>query len=415
MNFELFIAKRIHFSKSKGEKRASAPAIKIAVAGVSIGLAAMIIALSVVIGFKKEVRNKVVGFGSHIQITNLQNNSSYETLPVCINSELLDGLQGLNGVKHAQIFSTKPGIIKTDDAFQGVVLKGVGRDYDWEFFKQNMVAGSIINPDDTINSNQAILSKDIANKLNLKVGESFICYFVGENVRLRKFYISGIYQTNFEDYDKLFVVTDIELIRRLSNWEEDEVSGIELLVDDYNNLDQMQKTVFLEMMPYRDRKDNTMLARSIKEMNPMIFNWLDLLDMNVVVIVVLMFAISIFTMISGLLIIILERTNMIGLLKTLGARNYGIRKIFLYVSSFLIIKGMLIGNVIALALLFIQDHFGLIKLDAEKYYMSEVPVDINFFYILLINIGTLLLSMLVMIGPSYLIAKISPVKSLRFE
>ncbi len=415
MNLELFIAKRIHFSKEKGEKRTSSPAIKIAIAGVAIGLAAMILALSIVVGFKKEVRNKVVGFGAHIQITNLHNNSSYETLPICISPELRTQLESTEGVKHLQAFSTKPGIIKTDSAFQGIILKGVGKDYDWDFFKKNMIEGTVINPNDTTISNQVILSKNIASKLNLKTGDSFLCYFVGENVRYRKFNITGIYSTNFEDYDKMFVITDIELIRRLNNWDEDEASGVELLVTDYDNLDKIQQNVFLEMMTYRDRKENTLLTRSIKELNPMIFGWLDLLDTNVVVIIVLMFAISIFTMISGLLIIILERTNMIGMLKTLGARNYNIRKVFLYVSSFLILKGMLWGNIIALAVLFIQKYFGVIKLDAEKYYMSEVPVDINFLYIILINVGTLVLSMLVMIIPSYLIAKISPAKSIRYE
>jgi lipoprotein-releasing system permease protein len=415
MNLELFIAKRIHFSKEKGEKRTSSPAIKIAIAGVAIGLAAMILALSIVVGFKKEVRNKVVGFGAHIQITNLHNNSSYETLPICISPELRTQLESTEGVKHLQAFSTKPGIIKTDSAFQGIILKGVGKDYDWDFFKKNMIEGAVINPNDTTISNQVILSKNIASKLNLKTGDSFLCYFVGENVRYRKFNITGIYSTNFEDYDKMFVITDIELIRRLNNWDEDEASGVELLVTDYDNLDKIQQNVFLEMMTYRDRKENTLLTRSIKELNPMIFGWLDLLDTNVVVIIVLMFAISIFTMISGLLIIILERTNMIGMLKTLGARNYNIRKVFLYVSSFLILKGMLWGNIIALAVLFIQKNFGVIKLDAEKYYMSEVPVDINFLYIILINVGTLVLSMLVMIIPSYLIAKISPAKSIRYE
>ena len=415
MNLELFIAKRIHFGKSQGEKRASSPAIKIAIAGVAIGLAAMILALSIVIGFKTEVRNKVVGFGSHIQISNLSNNSTYETQPVCVSPELVNLLESTTGVKHVETFATKPGIIKTDSAFQGIILKGVGNDYDWGFFKQNIISGSVINPDDTVHANQAILSKNIASKLNLKTGDSFLCYFIGDNVRFRKFHVTGIYSTNFEDYDKLFVVTDINLIRKLNNWEEDEASGIELLVKDYNKLDEIQQNVFVEMMTYRDRKDNTFLTRSIKEMNPMIFNWLDLLDMNVIVIIVLMFLISVFTMISGLLIIILERTNMIGMLKTLGARNYSIRKTFLYVSSFLILKGLFWGNTIAITILVIQKYFGLIKLDPDTYYVSEMPVDINILYILLINLGTLFLSMLMMIGPSYLIARISPAKSIRFE
>ncbi|MBD8387203.1 ABC transporter permease [Dysgonomonas sp. BGC7] len=415
MNLELFIAKRIHFGGNKGEKKASSPAIKIAIAGVAIGLAAMILALSIVIGFKKEVRNKVVGFGSHIQITNLNNSSSYETQPICVDSQLISRLKAIEGVEHVQTYSTKPGIIKTDSSFQGVILKGVGADYDWSFFEHNMVNGDIINVNDTSNTNQAILSQNIANKLHLKTGDSFICYFVGEKVRYRKFTITGIYSTNFEDYDKLFVVTNINLIRKLNEWDEDEASGLELLVNDYDKLDKIYGDVFLNMMAYRDHKDNTLLSRSIKELNPMIFSWLDLLNMNVVVIIVLMFAISIFTMISGLLIIILERTNMIGMLKTLGARNYSIRKTFLYVSSFLILKGMFYGNFIALAILLIQKYFGIIKLDPDKYYMSEVPVDINIVYILLLNIGTLFFSILAMIGPSYLIAKISPSKSIRFE
>lgn len=415
MNLELFIAKRIHFGGNKGEKKASSPAIKIAIAGVAIGLAAMILALSIVIGFKKEVRNKVVGFGSHIQITNLNNSSSYETQPICISPELISKLKNIEGVEHVQSYSTKPGIIKTDSSFQGIILKGVGIDYDWSFFKHNMVNGDIINVNDTSSTNQAIVSQNIANKLHLKTGDSFICYFVGEKVRYRKFTITGIYSTNFEDYDKLFVVTNINLIRKLNEWDEDEASGLELLVNDYDKLDKIYGNVFLNMMAYRDHKDNTLLSRSIKELNPMIFSWLDLLNMNVVVIIVLMFAISIFTMISGLLIIILERTNMIGMLKTLGARNYSIRKTFLYVSSFLILKGMFYGNFIALAILLIQKYFGIIKLDPDKYYMSEVPVDINIIYILLLNIGTLFFSILAMIGPSYLIAKISPSKSIRFE
>lgn len=417
MNLELFIAKRIHFGGQKGEKRASSPAIKIAIAGVAIGLAAMIIALSIVIGFKKEVRNKVIGFGSHIQIANLANSNSYETHPLCISPELIAELHNISGVKHIQEYATKPGIIKTDSAFQGVVMKGVGQDYDWDFFKKNLVEGTILNLNDTIAANEAILSKDIANKLNLKLDDDFIICFVQDAnyIPVRKLKIVGIYNTNFEDYDKMFVITDIRHIRRLNQWEADEASGLEIIVDDFDKLKEIHQNVFIEMMPYRDRKGNTFLARSITELNPNIFSWLDLLDMNVVVIIILMFAISIFTMISGLLIIILERTSMIGMLKTLGARDYSIRKVFLYVSSFLIIKGMLWGNIIAIALLVVQDKYGLIKLDAEKYYMAEVPVDINILYIVLINIGTLLLSILAMIGPSYLVAKISPAKSLRFE
>lgn len=417
MNLELFIAKRIHFSKEKGDKRASSPAIKIAIAGIAIGLTAMIIALAVVIGFKKEIRNKVVGFGSHIQITNLANSSTYETHPIVVNNELRSELQNTEGILHVQTYATKPGIIKTDSAFQGVILKGVGLDYDWDFFKHNLEEGAVLNLNDSATVNDAIISQYMADKLGLKLGDSFYIHFVKDAsyIPTRKLTITGIYNTNFESYDKLFVISDIRIINRLNGWEDDEYSGIELLVKDYDKLDEIKQDVFFKMMTYRDRNENTFLTRSIKELNPMIFSWLDLLDMNVVVIIILMFAISIFTVISGLLIIILERTNMIGMLKTLGARNYSIRKVFLYVSSFLILKGMAWGNIIALVLLFIQKQFGVIKLDADNYYMSEVPVDINILYIVLINIGVLVLAMLAMIGPSYLIAKISPAKSLRFE
>jgi lipoprotein-releasing system permease protein len=282
-----------------------------------------------------------------------------------------------------------------------------------------MVDGSIINPQDTSVTNQVIISKNIASKLHLKTGDSFIAYFVGErNVEersARKFNITGIYSTNFEEYDKLFVVTDLSLIQRLNRWEPGQVSGIELLVKDYDKLEETAQEVYFDLMTYRDKDDNTLLARSIKDLNPMIFSWLDLLDMNVWVIIGLMFVISVFTMISGLLIIILERTNMIGMLKTLGSRNFSIRKTFLYVASFLILKGMFWGNIIALSILLIQKYFGVIKLNPDNYYVSEMPVDINIFYILLINIGTLVLSVVAMIGPSYMIAKISPAKSIRFE
>lgn len=417
MNLELFIARKIHFNKNKEEKKVSAPAIKIATAGVAIGLTAMILSVSIVIGFKKEVRSKVIGFGSHIQITNFNNNNSYETKPICVNKELIQQLKQTPGVKHLDLFATKPGIIKTEESFQGIVLKGVDKEYDWDFFKQNLVEGKIFDVSDTGTNNPALISQNTASKLKLKTGDSFITYFVENrsNIRARKFTITGLYNTNFEDYDNMFVITDITLIKRLNDWDEDEVSGIELLVSDYNKLDEVKSKVFFEMMSYRDRKDNTLFTRSIKEMNPMIFDWLELLDMNVWVIIGLMMAISVFTMISGLLIIILERTNMIGILKTLGARSASIRKTFLYVSTFIVLKGMLWGNIIGITLLLIQKNTGFIKLDPNTYYVSEVPIDFNVPFIIILNLGTLFISVLMMVGPSYLIARITPAKTIRYE
>lgn len=414
MNLELFIAKRIHFAKKDGSKQVSTPAIKIAIAGVAIGLAAMILSISIVIGFKKEVRNKVVGFGSHIQIENYDNNTSYETFPILAEDSLVNAIKQMPGIKHVERYTNREGIIKTDKDFQGVIFKGVADDYNWDFFKQNLVEGNIINLTDS-SGNQVILSKVIADKLQLKVGDSFLAYFLQENIQARKFSIAGIYNTNFDDYDKLYVITNQTLLQQLNKWNEHQVSGLEILVDDYNKLDDIKSDVFLEMITYQDRDGNTLYTRSIKDINPSIFSWLDLLDTNVVVIIILMFIVSCFTMVSGLLIIILERTSMIGILKAMGHSNQNIRKTFLYISVFLVLKGMLWGNTIALLVIGIQKALGIIKLDPNTYYVSEMPVTFNILYIILINVGTLLISVLMMVGPSYLIAKISPAKSIRFE
>jgi len=414
MNFELYIAKRIHFGGDK-KKKVSSPAIKIAVTGIALGLAAMILSVCIVIGFKQEIRDKVVGFSSHIQITSFGGNTSYETHPICINDTILNGLKGMNEIKHVDVYATKPGIIKTDNDFQGIVMKGVDSDYDWTFFQQNLIEGEIVNVSDSASSNEVIISKYVGDKLNLKLGDSFLTYFIPEPIKARKFVIKGIYSTNYTDYDKLFLVGDINTIRALNSWDADQASGMELYLNDFNELDSVRYKLFFEMASYRDRLGNAFLTRTAKDINPMIFNWLQLLDMNVWVIIILMLAVSGFTMISGLLILILERTNMIGILKALGAKNISIRKVFLYVSSFLIIRGLIWGNIIALAICFIQKEFGLIKLDPAVYYISEMPIHLNIFYILLINLGAFLVSMLMMVGPSYLIAKISPAKSIKFE
>jgi lipoprotein-releasing system permease protein len=414
LNLELFIAKKIYFKGDEKEK-ISSPAIKIAVAGIAIGLAAMVLSVCIVVGFKKEIRDKVIGFGSHIQIASYDNNMSYETHPIRLTDSLLTILNNNPEIEHTEIFATKSGIIKTDSDFQGVVLKGVGEDYDWSFFQKNITEGEVLHLSDTSFINQAIISKYIANRLNLKLGDSFITYFIQDPIKARKFTITGIYSTNFEDYDKLFVITDIGLIQKVSGWDKNQVTGIELRVKDYKRLGEIKQDLFFDMATYHDGDGNPLFTSSIEEMNPMIFGWLSLLDMNVWVIIILMLAVSGFTMISGLLILILERTNMIGILKALGARNYSIRKIFLYISSFLILKGMLWGNVIALGICILQKVFGIIKLDPSTYYVSEMPVYLNPLYIVLVNIGALVVSLLMMIGPSYLIAKISPAKSIKFE
>ncbi len=415
MNAELFIAKRIYEGDKKNDKRVSSPAIRIAIAGIALGLAVMIVAVCIIVGFKKEVRAKVIGFGSHIQITSFESNASYEHTPIAVSDTLLAQLKANQAINHVQEFITKPGIIKTDDDFMGVILKGVSEDYDWQFFRKNLREGNVIEPDDTITANRAIISREIADKLLLKRGDSFTCYFVQDPVRARRFLIAGIYETNFEDYDKLYIITEREVLARLNDWDDDMVSGIEVLVKDYDKLDMTAQELYFEMASHKDRLGNVFYTRSIKDINPMIFNWLDLLDMNVWVIIILMLVVSGFTMISGLLIIILERTHMIGILKSMGARDFSIRKVFLYLSAFLIGQGMLWGNVIALLFCFIQERWQLLKLDPSTYYLSAVPVDINPLYIVLLNVGTLIVSLLMMIGPSYLVAQIRPAKSIQFE
>jgi len=414
MNLELFIAKKIHFSKDAG-RQVTPPAVRIAMIGIALGLAVMILSVAIIIGFKKEVSNKVIGFGSHIQISNFDNNSSYETVPVAVSDSLLDALKAYPGIKHAEIFATKLGILKTDTDFHGIILKGIGKDFDWSFFEKNMKEGTAFSLPTDNSTTDVIISRHLCNLLNLKLGDSFLSYFIQDNIRARRFHISGIYDTGFLDYDKLFVIADIRQVQRLNEWESDQVSGVELLVNDYSELDKIAENLYFDMAEKRDRNGNMFLTHSIKDLNPMIFNWLDILDINVVVILILMIAVAGFTMISGLIIIILERTNMIGILKALGQNNTSIRKIFLYVSFFLIGKGMIWGNIIGLAICGIQSHFRILTLDPSIYYLDAVPIDLSLLSLLLLNIGTLIISMLMMLGPSYIITKVDPARSIRFE
>ncbi len=415
MNTEFFIAKRVYFSKD-GEKKVSPPAVRIAIASIALGLMIMILAVGIVIGFKKEVRNKVVGFGSHIQISYFDNNSSYETQPIVISDSLINNvILKTPNVSHVQRFATKPGIMKTDENFYGIILKGVDTDYDWDFFKQNLIRGTVLSIDPDTISSSVIISKTMADKMLLDVGDSFFTYFIQDEMRARKFHIAGIYQTNFIEYDKLFILADIKQVRKLNMWDDDQVSGVEILVRDYDQLDQTTDHLYLNMVNLHDRNNNIFYTRSIKQLNPMIFAWLGVLDTNVAIIIVLMLLVSGFSMISGLLIIILERANMIGILKSLGENNMNIRKIFLYISAFIIGKGLFWGNLIGVSLCLIQKYFGIFKLNPETYYVSTVPISINIWHIIALNIGTLLLSLLILVGPSYLITRISPAKSIRFD
>lgn len=415
MNWKLFVARRIYGSQ-EGEKEVSRPAVLIATWGIAIGLAVMIVAVAVVIGFKHQVRNKVVGIGSDITITHFDAQKSYETVPVAASDSLLEALKAMEGVKHVQRYSTKPGMIMTEDNFLGMVLKGVSEEYDWEFLKNHLQEGEIPVFSDTASTNRTLISRTIANKLHLKVGDKLYTYYIeGDNVRARRLSVAGIYQTNFALYDDLFLLTDLYTVNRLNSWKPDQVSGIELEVTDYNRLEEIKEDIRTQIDASSDSYGSTYYTQTVEESNPQIFAWLDLLDMNVWVILILMTGVAGFTMISGLLIIILERTNMIGVLKALGADNLAIRQVFLSFSVLLIGKGMLWGNLIGLAFVGIQSAFHPFKLDPVTYYVDSVPVEFNIWWWVLLNVCTLLVSVLMLVGPSYLITRIHPAKSIRFE
>ena len=414
MSLSLFIARRI-YRESDGGKQVSRPAVLIAMAGIAIGLAVMIIAVAVVIGFKSEVRNKVIGFGSHIQITNLDAVSSYETHPIVVGDSMMTALADYPEISHVQRFSTKPGMIKTDDAFQGMVLKGVGPEFDPHFIKEYLVEGEIPVFSDTASTNKVLVSRTIADKLHLKLGDKIYTYYIEDNVRARRLTVAGIYQTNFSAYDDLFLITDLYTVNRLNSWQKGQVSGMELEVNEYSRLEPVKEEIRARVDTQVDAYGGTYYTQTVEEVNPQIFAWLDLLDMNVWVILFLMTGVAGFTMISGLLIIILERTNMIGVLKALGADNFAIRKIFLSFSVFLIGRGMVWGNIIGVALCFIQSQFHLFKLDPATYYVDRVPIEFNIWIYLLLNVCTLLVSVLMLVGPSFLVTRIHPAKSIRFE
>ena len=415
MNWKLFIARRI-YKKNEGGREVSKPAVRIAMLGIAIGLAIMIVSIAVVIGFKHQVRDKVVGIGSDIVISNFEAQNTYETSPIVANDSLFAQLQTLEGVRHLQRYSTKPGMIMTDTDFEGMVLKGISTEYDLSFIKRHLIEGEIPLFTDTVASQQVLISQTNALKLKLKVGDKIYTYFVDDDhIRARRLTIAGIYQTNFTAYDDLFLISDLYTVNRLNNWKTDQVSGVEIQVKDYNKLEDVRELVHEKVDVQTDKYGGIYFTQSIEDLHPEIFAWLGLLDMNVWVILILMIGVAGFTMISGLLIIILERTNMIGVLKALGANNWSIRNIFLNFSMFLIGRGMLIGNVIGLLLCFLQYQFHIIKLDPSTYYVSYVPIEMNWGIFILLNICTFIVSVLMLIGPSYLIAHIHPAKSIRFE
>ena len=420
MNTELFIAKRL-FSAKETKKSISNAVVTIAIVGIALGMVVMILSIAIVTGFKQQVSEKVTGFASHIIISNYDINSSSETEPIRKNQNFYPNIKDIPGFKHIQVFALKAGIVKTKTDIQGVILKGIGSDFNWDFFKESLVEGKIFEVNEDIKNDSVIISKHIATLLKLKVDAPLFMYFINNKsktknpVKQRRFTISGIYNTGLEEFDKSFVICDIKQVQKLNDWTNNQVSGFEIAIDNFDELLPMTEKTYEQVETIYEKDTEQLQIRSIKDNFPHIFDWLALSDTNVWIILVLMLLVGGFNMISGLLVIILERTNMIGILKALGAKNASIRKIFLYNASFLIGKGMIWGNLIGIFLCIVQYQFGIIKLDPSTYYIDAVPINLKIVHLLLLNAGTLVVTTSMLILPSMFISKISPSKAIRFS
>ncbi len=407
MSYESFIALKILTGKS-GQKRITNPVIRIAIAGIALGMAVMIVAVMVVTGFRKEITDKVIGFGSHIRISHFDTNSSYEETPVQTNKALLDKLRGIRGIRHVQVYATKAGIIKTDDEIQGIVLKGFAENYDTTFFRNKMVSGSLLRTGTGSSLNEVMISKQVASALLLNVGDDLLIYFIEQPPRIRKLKITGIYETGLHEFDQLYAFCDLRLIQKLNNWEEDEAGGVEMFVSDFNRLETTTDLVY-------HSAGFEFTTQNIKEQYPQIFHWLDLQNINVVIIIALILMVAGISMISTLLIIILENVTMIGIIKSLGATNYSVRKIFIYIAVPVIGLGIIAGNIIGLGLCYLQVQYGFLTLPQESYYVSKVPVDFTMLNLLLINAGTLIACVIMLIGPSMVVSRVLPSRVIRFD
>jgi len=412
LNTELFIAKRIFSGKE--QRSISRPIIRLSIIGIALGLIVMILTIAIVSGYKKEIRSRISSFAAHITISNFDSNNSYETIPMNRDQSFYPSIVDEKGIEHIRVYATKAGIIKTKNDVQGVLLKGVGRDFRMKDFAKFIIDGTYLSLRDSVKSNNILMSSSMAKKLKLKVGDKVTTYFMQQPTRIRRFVLVGIYESSLEDFNSL-VFCDIRHIQKLNKWKENQIGGFEIFIDDFDEIDEVGQMVF-DMVGYQFTKDGSRLkVETIKQKYGQIFNWLDLFNTNTYVILILMISVAAFNMISGLLIVILERTNMIGVLKSLGTENWSIRKVFLYNAVLLIGPGMFWGNIIGLGLCFLQSQFSIIKLDAASYYVSTVPINVEFITWFTLNIGTFIITLLSLLLPSYLITKINPSEAIRFE
>lgn len=411
---ETFIARRLYKSE-QGSRNVSRPAVFIAQLGVALGLAVMLVTIAVSFGFKHEVRDKAVGFSSHLHISNYESAQSYEALPVAADSALWHTLTAMPEVSHVQRYATKAGVFRTDDDFMGYVLKGVGEDYDLSFYAQYLQEGELPQFSDSVASGKILISREIASKLQLAVGDRVDSYFLQGNMRARRYTVAGIYQTGFSEYDRVFALTDLKAVQALNRWEPDQVTGVEVMLTGFDEVEPMNWELGSLLDRTQDSYGKQYFVQSVTDLNPGLFAWLDVLDMNVLLILVLMVGVAAFTMISGLLILIIERTQFIGVLKALGASNGMVRKTFLYLAMLIIGKGMLWGNVVGLALCALQKFTRLVTLNPQDYYLDCVPIEFNWPLIVTVNVVMFVLSVLILIVPSHLISRIYPTKAMRFE
>jgi lipoprotein-releasing system permease protein len=411
LNYELFIAKRIIASK-KSKNSVSSPIIKISILAIAIGIIVMLFSVATGVGLQKKIKEKISGFNGDIQISKYDANNSKVTVnPISKNQNFYPEFKNVPNVKSVQVFATKAGIIRTPNEFEGVVLKGVDKNYNWSFFEEYLIAGRVPNINVEI-SNEVLISEITAKRLSLKNGDSFYMFFVKDNPNKapnsRKFLVSGIYNSGFEEFDETYIFGDIKHIQRINKWNEDQVGGFEVFIHDFDDLRETGFEIYSNIDP-------TLNAYTTAEMFPALFEWLSLFDTNIVVIIGIMILIAGINMITALLVLILERTQMIGILKALGNTNWSIRKIFLYNATYLIARGLLWGNIIGIGLLLAQKYFGFISLNPETYYVSQAPVFLNYEIIIFVNLGTLILSLMMLIVPSHIVSKISPVKAIKFD
>ena len=410
MNLEYFIAKRLIAAKSY-KSSISSPIIKIAITAIAIGIIMMIMAVATGVGLQNKIREKVAAFNGHIVISNFDDNQSQVTTePISIEQNFYPKFQNIDGINHIQAVASKAGIIRTENAFEGIIYKGVGTDYDFTNLEEYLVAGKIPNLKSELNT-EILISEYLAKRLDLNVGDKFLTFFMKEKGKLpnkRNFLITGIFNSGFPEFDAAYIIGDIRHVQLINKWKPTEVGAFEVFVNDFSKIKQIGEQVYKEIPP-------TYNSSSIEEKYYSIFEWLKLFDFNILVILIVMIVVSTINMVVALLVLILERTQMIGILKAMGANNWNIRKIFLYNAFYLIARGLFWGNLIAISLLLIQKTFGVVQLNPENYYVSQAPVSINLFHILLLNAGTVLVCLLVLMIPSYIITKISPAKAIRFD